>query len=65
MDKRNAIMADESRKEDTMIFACEEHIELALDIAVDEWEAAPIVEKCKEEKGCSYCEQTALYTLTK
>nr|WP_204468876.1 CxxH/CxxC protein [Shouchella xiaoxiensis] len=48
-----------------MIFACEEHIELALDVAVDEWETAPIVEKYKEEKNCSYCEQTAIYTLTK
>lgn len=58
-------MATESRKDDYMILACDEHIELALDVAVDEWETAPIVEKCETEKTCSYCEQPAIYVLTK
>lgn len=48
-----------------MIAACEEHIELALDVAVDEWEAAPIVEKTKETHSCQFCEQQAMYTVTK
>ncbi|MFS0788704.1 CxxH/CxxC protein [Shouchella sp. 1P09AA] len=48
-----------------MIAACEEHIELALDVAVDEWEAAPIVETAKEVVTCQFCEQQAIYTVTK
>ncbi|KQL57304.1 hypothetical protein AN965_07260 [Alkalicoccobacillus plakortidis] len=49
----------------TMIAACEEHIELALDVAVDEWETAPIVEQAKEPRTCQFCEEKAVYTLTK
>jgi CxxH/CxxC protein (TIGR04129 family) len=52
-----------------MEFACEEHIELAMDIVVDEYEAAPIIEKVREEEQlsttCSYCEKPAVYTIAK
>ncbi|WP_078393234.1 CxxH/CxxC protein [Shouchella patagoniensis] len=48
-----------------MIFACNEHIELALDVAVDEWEVPPVVEKCETEEKCSYCEEKAVYTVAK
>ena len=48
-----------------MIFCCEEHVELALDEAVDELETAPILEKVEsgEKSGltCGYCGKPATY----
>jgi CxxH/CxxC protein (TIGR04129 family) len=45
------------------MFCCLEHIELALDIAVDEHETAPIMEKVKEAVSCGFCEKQAVYVV--
>jgi len=42
------------------IYACKEHIDMALDDFVDEYEVFPVLEKC-EQKKCSYCDQVAEY----
>ena len=48
-----------------MIFCCEEHVELALDEAVDELETAPILEKVEAGENsapsCGYCGKQATY----
>ena len=48
-----------------MIYCCREHVELALDIIVDEHETAPVLEELKEDAklstGCEYCEKPAVY----
>ncbi|PLR79994.1 CxxH/CxxC protein [Bacillus canaveralius] len=48
-----------------MIYCCEEHVELALDVAVDEYETAPKFEKISDEQSllttCGYCEKPAVY----
>ncbi|ARK32894.1 hypothetical protein BkAM31D_25185 [Halalkalibacter krulwichiae] len=51
-----------------MYYACDEHIGLAIDMTVDEQEAAPIVDKVKEEQEslsttCSFCENEAIYSI--
>ncbi|MFP7335190.1 CxxH/CxxC protein [Shouchella clausii] len=50
-----------------MLYACTEHIELALDVAVDEWEVAPKIEKIIDtnEATCNYCGNKATYTVAK
>lgn len=51
-----------------MYYACEEHIELALDVVVDEKEAAPIINKLTDEQTlsttCSFCKNKATYSIT-
>ncbi len=52
----------------SMYYACDEHIGLAIDMTVDEQEAAPIVDKVKEEQEslsttCSFCENEAIYSI--
>ncbi|MDQ0215379.1 CxxH/CxxC protein (TIGR04129 family) [Oikeobacillus pervagus] len=48
-----------------MIYCCEEHVELAIDIVVDEHEVAPIIEKVEEggnlSTTCEYCRNRAVY----
>lgn len=48
-----------------MIYCCEEHVELALDVVVDEYETFPNLEKLKEGKDlsttCEYCQKPAEY----
>ena len=48
-----------------MIYCCEEHVDLALDTVVDEYETFPHFSKIsKEEKlstTCEYCRNTAVY----
>ncbi len=48
-----------------MIYCCKEHVELALDIIVDEEETAPILEKFTVENelptSCKYCNNPAEY----
>ena len=49
-----------------MIYCCEEHVELALDVVVDDYETAPKLEKIPKEKistGCEYCQKTAIYVV--
>lgn len=48
-----------------MIYCCDEHVELALDIIVDEHETFPVLEKVKEgtdlSTPCEYCSNQATY----
>jgi CxxH/CxxC protein (TIGR04129 family) len=48
-----------------MIYCCAEHVELALDMIVDEYETAPILEVLSEEQKisttCEYCRNQAVY----
>ena len=50
-----------------MYYACEEHIELALDIVVDEQELAPTIDKITDKEmlstKCSFCENGAFYSI--
>ncbi|MCM2676420.1 CxxH/CxxC protein [Alkalicoccobacillus plakortidis] len=52
-----------------MYYACDEHIELALDVVVDENEVFPVMEKLTQEQAlsttCSFCEKQAIYSVTK
>lgn len=48
-----------------MIYCCVEHVELAMDIIVDEYEVAPKLEQLTEEQNlsttCEYCNNQAVY----
>ncbi|RLQ93994.1 CxxH/CxxC protein [Falsibacillus albus] len=48
-----------------MIYCCKEHVEIALDTIVDEYETAPVMKELSEEEklstGCEYCENKAAY----
>lgn len=50
-----------------MIYCCLEHIELALDVIVDEYEVAPkMIELDADDKlstSCEYCENNAIYVV--
>lgn len=49
-------------------YSCDEHIELALDIVVDEEETAPQLEKLDGEKQlsttCTFCTKPAIYKIS-
>jgi CxxH/CxxC protein (TIGR04129 family) len=49
----------------SMIYCCIEHVELAMDIIVDEYEVAPKLEQLTAEQNlsttCEYCDKTAEY----
>lgn len=47
------------------MYCCLEHVELALDIAVDEFETAPVMEKTEEVVSCEFCENQADYIVGK
>jgi CxxH/CxxC protein (TIGR04129 family) len=48
-----------------MIYCCNEHVELAMDIIVDEHETYPILNKISEDNqlstSCEYCKNPAIY----
>jgi CxxH/CxxC protein (TIGR04129 family) len=47
-----------------MIYCCEEHVELALDVVVDEFETFPVLTKIDVDNlstTCEYCQYTAMY----
>lgn len=51
-----------------MIYCCEEHVDIALDNIVDQFETAPKLTKVSEvpgvdnrEQTCGYCEKPAIY----
>jgi CxxH/CxxC protein (TIGR04129 family) len=47
-----------------MIYCCEEHVELALDAVVDEFETFPLLSKVDGDNlstGCEYCQNAATY----
>ncbi|MCM3006541.1 CxxH/CxxC protein [Priestia koreensis] len=45
------------------ILCCEEHVELALDVMVDESETFPTLEKTGEDEisTCEYCDNKSVY----
>ncbi|MGG3520477.1 CxxH/CxxC protein [Bacillus pseudomycoides] len=47
---------------------CLEHVELALDIIVDECEVAPVINSVdnsgKEQKTCEFCQNKATYVVS-
>ncbi|MED4353972.1 CxxH/CxxC protein [Schinkia azotoformans] len=50
-----------------MIKCCKEHVELALDIIVDEYEVAPTIEKVEGNDlstTCEYCQNIAVYVVS-
>ncbi|RXJ02806.1 CxxH/CxxC protein [Anaerobacillus alkaliphilus] len=51
-----------------MYYCCEEHVDLALDIVVDETELAPVMEKLEQEiqlsTVCNFCDQQAIYKIS-
>ncbi|WP_081707828.1 CxxH/CxxC protein [Bacillus massiliigorillae] len=50
-----------------MINCCKEHVELALDVMVDEHEVAPVLTELTEEEKlsttCEYCNNKAIYVV--
>lgn len=47
-----------------LVYCCKEHVELALDVIVDEYEKAPVLEQVKEDNlstSCEYCRNQAIY----
>jgi CxxH/CxxC protein (TIGR04129 family) len=47
-----------------MIFSCEEHVEIALDDIVDQFQTYPVLSQVPVDKsstGCEYCEKPAVY----
>ncbi|WP_246944261.1 CxxH/CxxC protein [Bacillus pinisoli] len=50
-----------------MVKVCDEHIELAIDIMVDEEEIAPEINLLTEEEKlsttCEYCQKNAIYVV--
>ena len=47
-----------------MIYCCEEHVELALDVVVDEFETFPVLTKVDVDNlstTCEYCQNIAMY----
>jgi CxxH/CxxC protein (TIGR04129 family) len=47
-----------------MIYCCEEHVEQALDMVVDEFKTFPLLTKIDGDNlstGCEYCRNTATY----
>lgn len=46
-------------------YCCEEHVEYAIDIIVDELMIAPLVEKLQNlSTGCEFCKNNAIYIVT-
>lgn len=52
---------------DKMIYSCEEHIDIAIDTIVDDYETFPQLTKVTEEKRlsttCEYCQNQAIYVV--
>jgi CxxH/CxxC protein (TIGR04129 family) len=50
-----------------MIYCCDEHVDLAIDIVVDEYETFPQLTKLEGDKKlsttCEYCQNTAIYVV--
>lgn len=49
-----------------MIYCCEEHVELAIDVVVDEYETFPQLSKISGEDlstACEYCRNNAIYVV--
>lgn len=63
--KQKIIILKDVERMRIMKYCCAEHVELALDEAVDEFEVAPQLTKLeavdKSEFTCGYCGQPAVY----
>lgn len=50
------------------IICCQEHVDLALDSIVDEFEVAPVIHNVSnsddEKKNCEYCKNDAKYIVS-
>lgn len=49
-----------------MIYCCEEHVDLAIDTIVDEYETFPLLSKVGSEDlstACEYCRNSAVYVV--
>ncbi len=49
-----------------MIYCCEEHVDLAIDTIVDEFETFPLLSKVEAEDlstTCEYCQNRAIYVV--
>lgn len=44
-----------------IIYACKEHVEMALDDIVNDEEKAPVITKIQQEEKCGYCSEPAEY----
>ncbi|MFE8697674.1 CxxH/CxxC protein [Cytobacillus sp. FJAT-53684] len=48
-----------------MIYSCEEHVDVAIDTVVDEYETFPQLSKISEDNklstACEYCQNPAIY----
>ncbi|GHH98091.1 CxxH/CxxC protein [Neobacillus kokaensis] len=47
-----------------MIYCCEEHVELGLDVVVDEYETFPVLTKIDVDNlstSCEFCQNRAVY----
>lgn len=47
-----------------MIYCCLEHVDVALDMTVDEHEVAPVLEEIEDKSlstGCEFCQKPAAY----
>jgi CxxH/CxxC protein (TIGR04129 family) len=47
-----------------MIYCCEEHVDIALDTVVDEYETFPVLTKITGDNlstSCEYCQNEAVY----
>jgi CxxH/CxxC protein (TIGR04129 family) len=51
-----------------MIYACLDHVELALEAVMDETQSAPSIEKLDDAQrlstACDYCKDPAIYIVT-
>lgn len=50
-----------------LIKCCEDHVELAMDVIVDEYEVAPNIDKVKNSEiltTCEYCQKKAIYIVS-
>ena len=51
------------------IYCCKDHVELALDVMVDETESFPVLEELEKESNelsttCEYCKNSATYMVS-
>lgn len=62
----NGTLKYEIKDEKKMIYCCEEHVDLAIDMIVDEFETFPLLSKVEVEElstACEYCQNKAIYVV--
>jgi CxxH/CxxC protein (TIGR04129 family) len=56
----------EERLKVKMIYCCEEHVDIALDTIVDDYETFPVLSKVDGDNlstNCEYCQNSATYVV--